>query len=122
MSQEKLQAFAEAVSKSEELQKRFNSIQMEAVKSTAEKLAKLSESAGTPFTAEEYLRSVAESSEQLSTEQLRSVAGGGDNIINEFFGEMALSFLKGFSPNCVIDRARSIVDKGASSCIYPGVG
>jgi hypothetical protein len=53
MSQEKLQAFAEALSKSEELQKRFASIQVEAVKSTAEKLAKLSESAGTPFTAEE---------------------------------------------------------------------
>jgi predicted ribosomally synthesized peptide with nif11-like leader len=76
MSQEKLQAFAEAVTKSEELQKRFNSIQVEAVKSTAEKLAKLSESAGTPFTAEEYLKSVAESSEEMSAQQLQSVAGG----------------------------------------------
>ncbi len=76
MSQEKLQAFAEAVSKSEELQKRVALIQMEAVKSTAEKVAKLSESAGTPFTAEEYLKSVAESSEEMSTGQLRSVAGG----------------------------------------------
>ena len=76
MSKEKLQAFAEAVSKSEELQKQFNSIQVEAVKSTAEKLAKLSESAGTPFTAEEYLKSVAESSEEMSAEQLHSVAGG----------------------------------------------
>ncbi len=76
MSQEKLQAFAEAVSKSGELQKRFNSIQMEAARSTAEKLAKLSESAGTPFTAEEYLKSVAESAEEMSTEQLHSVAGG----------------------------------------------
>jgi Nif11 domain len=47
MSQEKLKAFAEAVSKSEELQKRLNLIQMEAVRSTAEKLAKLSESVGT---------------------------------------------------------------------------
>jgi hypothetical protein len=37
---------------------------MEAVRSTAEKLAKLSESGGTPFTAEEYLKSVAESSEK----------------------------------------------------------
>jgi hypothetical protein len=76
MSQEKLQAFAEAVSKSEELQKRFASIQMEAARSTAEKLAKLSESAGTPFTAEEYLKSVAESSEEMSAQQLHSVAGG----------------------------------------------
>ena len=76
MSQEKLQAFAEAVSKSEELQKRVALIQMEAIKSTAEKLAKLSESAGTPFTADEYLHSVAESSEEMSKEQLQSVAGG----------------------------------------------
>lgn len=76
MSQEKLQAFAEAISKSEELQKKYASIQMEAVKSTAEKLAKLSESAGTPFTAEEYLKSVAESSEEMSKEQLQTVAGG----------------------------------------------
>ena len=76
MSQEKLQAFAEAVGKSEELQKRFNSIQVEAARTTAEKLAKLSESAGTPFTAEEYLKSVAESSPELSAEQLRNVSGG----------------------------------------------
>jgi hypothetical protein len=76
MSKEKLQAFAEAVSKSEELQKRFNSIQVEAARTTAEKLAKLSESAGTPFTAEEYLQSVRESSEELSAEQLQTVSGG----------------------------------------------
>ena len=76
MSQEKLQAFAEAVSKSEEMQKRFASIQAEATRSTAEKLAKLSESAGTPFTADEYLKSVAESSEEMSAEQLHGVAGG----------------------------------------------
>ncbi len=77
MSQEKLQAFTEAVSKSEQLQTRSASIQMEGVKSTAEKVAKLSESAGTPFTAEECLKWVAESSEEMSTEQLQSVAGGG---------------------------------------------
>jgi predicted ribosomally synthesized peptide with nif11-like leader len=76
MSQEKLQAFAEAVSKSEELQQQYNSILVESTKLTAEKLAKLSESTGTPFTAEEYLNSVAESSEEMSTEQLHSVAGG----------------------------------------------
>ena len=94
MSQEKLQAFAEAVSKSEELQKRFASIQMEAARSTAEKLAKLSESAGTPFTAEEYLKSVAESSEEMSAEQLHGVAGGvwaptADNIIARFSSSWA---------------------------------
>ena len=90
MSQEKLQAFAEAIGKSEELQKRLNSIQVEAARTTAEKLAKLSESAGTPFTAEEYLRSIAESSEQLSAEQLHTVAGGrwdptADNIVGSIF-------------------------------------
>jgi predicted ribosomally synthesized peptide with nif11-like leader len=91
MSQEKLHAFAEAVSKSEELQKQFNSIQVEALKSTAEKLAKLSESAGTPFTAEEYLKSVVESSEDLSTEQLRSVAGGIniDDVVGRFLQSFA---------------------------------
>jgi hypothetical protein len=78
MNKEKLQAFAEAVSKSEELQKRLVSIQAEAARSTAEKLAKLSESAGTSFTAEEYLQSVAESSEELSAEQLQTVSGGLD--------------------------------------------
>ena len=121
MSQEKLKAFAEAVSKSEELQKRFDLIQMEAVRSTAEKLAKLSESAGTPFTAEEYLRSVAESSEQLSTEQLRSVAGGGgDNIINELAGQILLSAIKGFSNNCAVEAARSVVDpKPGFGCLFP---
>jgi predicted ribosomally synthesized peptide with nif11-like leader len=76
MGKEKLQAFAEAVSRSEELQKQYTSIQAEIVRSTAEKLAKLSESAGTPFTAEEYLQAVADSSEELSTEQLQTVAGG----------------------------------------------
>jgi hypothetical protein len=90
MSQEKLQAFAEAVSKSEDLQKQFALIQMETLRSTAEKVAKLSESAGTPFTAGEYLRSVAESSEQLSAEQLHTVAGGvwepsSKNILTSIF-------------------------------------
>jgi predicted ribosomally synthesized peptide with nif11-like leader len=112
MSQEKLQAFAEAVNKSEELQKRVALIQMETLRSTAEKVAKLSENAGTPFTAEEYLNSVAESSEQLSTEQLRSVAGGG--TFDEMFGNIMNSVVKGLSnpANCAIDVARSLVDKG----------
>lgn len=76
MSKEKLQAFAEAVSRSEELQKRLALTQLEISRSTAEKMAKLSESAGTPFTAEEYLKLIAESSEEMSAEQLQSVAGG----------------------------------------------
>jgi predicted ribosomally synthesized peptide with nif11-like leader len=108
MSQEKLKAFAEAVSKSEELQKRFDLIQMEAVRSTAEKLAKLSESAGTPFTAEEYLQAMADSSEEMSAEQLSRVAGGGEGprdatqwaIISAFsFGLACLGFAIGSFAN-----------------------
>lgn len=76
MSQEKLQAFAEVVSKNEELQKQLAAIQMESARATAEKIAGLSESAGTPFTAEEYLQTVAESAKELSPERLHSVAGG----------------------------------------------
>jgi hypothetical protein len=114
MSQEKLQAFAEAVSKSEELQKRFASIQMEAARSTAEKLAKLSESAGTPFTAEEYLKSVAEPSEEMSAEQLHGVAGGvwaptADNIAVSITtlglgcaGIAAISAIKGDVDKCQV--------------------
>jgi predicted ribosomally synthesized peptide with nif11-like leader len=76
MSKEKLQAFAEAVSKSEELQKQFTAIQVQSARSTAEQVAKLSESVGTPFTAEEYLQAFADSSEEISDEQLYTVAGG----------------------------------------------
>jgi predicted ribosomally synthesized peptide with nif11-like leader len=76
MSTEKLQAFAEAVSKSEELQKQLTSIQVESARSTAENIAKLSETAGTTFTAEEYLQAIAEASEEMPPEQLHSVAGG----------------------------------------------
>jgi hypothetical protein len=75
-SKQTLTAFAEAVSESQELQKKLALIQQEIAQSRAAKLAELSESAGTPFTAEEYLRSVAESSEQISAEQLHTVAGG----------------------------------------------
>ncbi len=90
MSKKTLTAFAEAVSKSQELQKQLALIQPEIAQSRAEKLAELSESAGTPFTAEEYLRSVAESSEQLSAEQLHTVAGGvweptAENILASIF-------------------------------------
>ncbi len=90
MSKQTFTAFAEAVSKSQELQKQLALIQQEIAQSRAEKLAELSESAGTPFTAEEYLRSVAESSEQLSAEQLHTVAGGvwepsPKNIVGSIF-------------------------------------
>lgn len=76
MSKEKLLAFAEAVSKSSELQKRLAVIQAQAARSTAESLAKLSENAGTPFTVQEYLQAVAQTSDEMSETQLRGVAGG----------------------------------------------
>jgi Nif11 domain len=90
MSKEKIEAFVAAVSNSEELQKQFVSIQVEVAKLTAQKIAKLSESTGTPFTAEEYLQSVADSSDQMSAEQLQSVAGGvweptANNIVTSIF-------------------------------------
>ena len=107
MSQEKLQAFVEAVSKSEELQKQFALIQMETVRSTAEKLAKLSESAGTPFTAREYLNSIAESAEELSAEDLRSVAGGLS--IEEVVGNLWNSLIH---PGiCAVRVAGSLINK-----------
>jgi predicted ribosomally synthesized peptide with nif11-like leader len=112
MSQEKLQAFAEAVSKSEELQKQFASIQMETLRSTAQKLAKLSESAGTPFTAEEYLKSVVESSDELSKEQLQSVAGGGlwdEPVFHRIMNSLAFSLV---GTDCVTNAARSVIEKG----------
>ncbi len=113
MSQEKLQAFVEVVSKSEELQKRFNLIQMEAVKSTAEKLAKLSESAGTPFTAEEYLKSVAESLEEMSTEQLRSVAGGEFSLSADEGLKFMNSIIGSFGGSqCVVTLIHSLAEKG----------
>jgi len=113
MSQEKLQAFAEAVSKSAELQKRFASIQAEAARSTAEKLAKLSESAGTPFTAEEYLKSVAEPSEEMSAEQLHGVAGG---VWKPGFENIAASIIT-VGAGCGFLAAYSAITKGhADKC------
>lgn len=90
MSNEKLEAFAQAVSKNEELQKRFVSIQAETARSTAEKMADLSKSAGTPFTVDEYLHAIVESSDEMSEQQLRGVAGGvwepsADNIMASIF-------------------------------------
>jgi hypothetical protein len=113
MSKEKLQAFAEAVSKSEELQKRFASIQVEAARSTAEKLAKLSESAGTPFTAEEYLESVAESSEEMSAQQLHSVAGGvWEPTVDNIMFSIASAGL-----GCGIAALTSVIEEGdADKC------
>jgi hypothetical protein len=96
MSKEKLQAFAEAVSKSEELRKQLTSIQVEVARSTAKNLAELSEIAGTPFTAEEYLNSVAESSEELSQAQLRAVAGGLT------LGEIIAYSVASFGVGCLI--------------------
>ena len=114
MSKEKLLAFAEAVSRSEELRKQYISIQVEMARSTAEKLAKLSESAGTPFTAEEYLQAVAESSEELSAEQLQTVAGG----INRDGMMIALSVLT-LGLLCLVGQTVSIAKPGTNLDICP---
>lgn len=117
MSKERLQAFAEAISKSEELQKRFVSIQVEAARSTAEQIAKLSERAGTPFTAEEYLQSVAESSEELSADQLQNVSGGAWGI-----GEaIALSIIT-LGVACLTIGISSAVNGGDMSKCDPSQG
>lgn len=105
MSKEKLQAFAEAVSRSEELQKQVASIQVETAKSTAEKMAKLSEAAGTPFTANEYLTTIAESSDEMSEGQLGAVAGG---VWNNTEGNVLLSFAT-FGVGCGIAAFTSVL-------------
>jgi hypothetical protein len=111
MSKQTLTAFAEAVSKSQELQKQLALIHQEIAQSRAEKLAELSESAGTPFTAEEYLRSVAESSEQLSAEQLHTVAGGvwEPSALNIFASIISLGI--GCAVAAGISAAKGDVDK-----------
>jgi predicted ribosomally synthesized peptide with nif11-like leader len=116
MSKAKLQAFAEAVSKNEELQKRLQSIQVEAARSTAEQIANLSASAGTPFTAEEYLQSVAESSEEMSVEQLHTVAGG---IWEPNAGNITVSIFS-MGLFCALQAAASAIGKGdADKCQAP---
>ncbi len=112
MTKETLKAFADAVSKSQELQKQLALIHQETARSTAEKLAKLSESAGTPFTAEEYLNSVAESSGEMSTEQLRSVAGGA----NEFWWTYFESIIPGpnIGVDCAVQKVSAMFDRSLS--------
>jgi predicted ribosomally synthesized peptide with nif11-like leader len=112
MSKENLQAFAEAVSKSEELQKQLTSIQVEAARSTADQIAKLSERAGIVFTAEEYLQSVAQSAEELSAEQLHTVAGGAwdpnvDNILTSIFS---------LGLKCAVQAVRSAAEGNIDQC------
>jgi hypothetical protein len=81
---------------------------MEAARSTAEKLAKLSESAGMPFTAEEYLKSVAESSEEMSAEQLQSVAGG---VWEPTFANIFTSLVS-LGIGCMVAASGSLAERG----------
>jgi hypothetical protein len=82
---------------------------VETAKSTAKKMAKLSESAGTPFTAEEYLQSVAESSEEMSAEQLQRVSGGREMPI----GQMIVDSIALLGIGCVAIGIVSLVDSNA---------
>jgi hypothetical protein len=84
---------------------------VETAKSTAEKMAKLSESAGTPFTAEEYLKSGAESSEEMSEAQLHTVAGGAwepsaRNVLMSIFAALY----------CAVQALGSAADKDVDKC------
>lgn len=76
MSTENLSKFNEAVAASPELQAKLQSIHADAARSAAEKIAALSEAAGTPFTTEEFLASANSAENELSEEQLEAVAGG----------------------------------------------
>ena len=122
MSQEKLQAFAKAISKSEELQKRFWLSRFR--RKPPERPPRSSPScprysvAGTAFlTAEEYLRSVAESSEQLSAEQLHAVAGGAWDTRPDNF--VLSIFTVGIA--CGIVAAVSAIEKGNVDKCQPGL-
>jgi hypothetical protein len=73
------------------------------------------EQCGTPFTAEEFLNSIAQSSEEMSKEQLRSVAGGGsfDENFHKIMNSIAFSVLleshareSGFYALNGVDRGR----------------
>jgi predicted ribosomally synthesized peptide with nif11-like leader len=112
MSKEKLLAFAETVSKSEELQKQLAAIQVQTARATAEKVAKLSESTGTPFTAEEYLQSIADSAEEMSEEQLQTVAGG---VWRPSFGNIWASVFS-VGIRCAMSAISSAVNGNLDKC------
>ena len=88
---------------------------METARLTAEKIARLSESAGTPFTAEEYLKAVAESSEEMSVEQLDGVAGGvwAPSIPN------IMESIRGIGVTCALVAGLSAIRRGdADKCQF----
>ncbi|HXM05669.1 MAG TPA: hypothetical protein VN939_23850 [Chthoniobacterales bacterium] len=115
MTKEQLQAFAEGVSKSEELQKQYILIQVESARSNAEKLAKLSQRTDTAFTAEEYLQLAADSADEMSSEQLHAVAGG---VWQPTFNNIAMSIL-GAGIMCGVRAIFSAIGTGdADKCQF----
>lgn len=79
MSRENITAFLESATNNPELQQKIVALHVAVERATAEELAKLSQDAGTPFTAEEWLGEEGE----LSEAEMEGVAGGR-------YGEMLL--------------------------------
>ncbi len=73
MSTENIAKFAEAVAADPALSAKVQALYAEASRASAEQLANLSITVGTPFTAEEYL---ANASGELSESDLSDVSGG----------------------------------------------
>ena len=92
MSIENLARFGAAVQDDPALQAKLHAARADDQSTVA---ARLSEEAGTPFTAEEFLaaQSSGGSSSELTDEQLAGVAGGGD--FENFFASILTSFAMG---------------------------
>jgi predicted ribosomally synthesized peptide with nif11-like leader len=76
MPNENITKFSEAVAASPELQSKVQSIHAQAAREAAQEIASLASANGTPFTAEEFLAGATAKAEELSDEQLETVAGG----------------------------------------------
>ncbi len=76
MSTENITKFNEVLASDPDLQAKLRDIQQDVARDTAEKIAALSAEAGTPFSADEFLRGAVQGTGELSEEQLESVSGG----------------------------------------------
>ena len=95
MSIENLTRFASAVQNDSALQEKLHASVHDDPAARAAAAARLSKDAGTPFTAEEFLKaqSSGKVGEELTDEQLGSVAGGGD--FENFFASIMNAFAMG---------------------------
>jgi predicted ribosomally synthesized peptide with nif11-like leader len=88
MSTENLTRFNNAVAADPALQAKVQSLNSEASRELAQRLAALSTEAGAPFTAEEFLDQATSQVSALTDEQLDAVAGG---VNSAELGSIALS-------------------------------